>query len=412
MADTDLRLDCSVYEEATSLRRRRPGRSSRRWLERSGLRPHPLQLAALRCGSVRLCRRAPLAARPVIHSAATKPRVLPMKREVLAIRHVYFEDLGSLELVLGDRGQLGALSRRRPWPHRRPDPLDPSLMVVLGGPIGAYDDALLSPSHAVALHARKAHRGRAADNRHLPRRAVDRACARCAGLSGGATGTRLDAAHAHRCGPGVRVASSRSRRPAEPVLHWHGDTFDLPDDATRLASTPACENQASRGAVTCSACNAIRKFCADRFETWLIANPVKLPASGTTMRGTCAPIPPGSARGWNAPRAGCSANGWTGSSWANTGLEELKVMRHESRSREAGGEGAGVLGQATGSPFSTEQNRSAILDRNLFPHLGNTPMSALVLTGHAAWRHACAIASSCHRCASTPPSAAKPTNGT
>ncbi len=27
-----------------------------------------------------------------------------MKHEVLAIRHVYFEDLGSLELVLGDRG--------------------------------------------------------------------------------------------------------------------------------------------------------------------------------------------------------------------------------------------------------------------------------------------------------------------
>jgi len=30
-----------------------------------------------------------------------------MKREVLAIRHVYFEDPGSLELVPGDRGQMG-----------------------------------------------------------------------------------------------------------------------------------------------------------------------------------------------------------------------------------------------------------------------------------------------------------------
>ena len=28
------------------------------------------------------------------------------------------------------------------------------------------------------------------------------------------------------------------------ALHWHGDTFDMPPDAVRIASRQACQNQA------------------------------------------------------------------------------------------------------------------------------------------------------------------------
>jgi GMP synthase (glutamine-hydrolysing) len=35
-------------------------------------------------------------------------------------------------------------------------------------------------------------------------------------------------------------------RQEETVLHWHGDTFDLPASATRLAESETCQNQAFR----------------------------------------------------------------------------------------------------------------------------------------------------------------------
>jgi len=38
--------------------------------------------------------------------------------------------------------------------------------------------------------------------------------------------------------------SLRGLRAQETMLHWHGDTFDLPAGAVHLAATPTCPNQA------------------------------------------------------------------------------------------------------------------------------------------------------------------------
>jgi GMP synthase (glutamine-hydrolysing) len=43
-----------------------------------------------------------------------------------------------------------------------------------------------------------------------------------------------------------REPSLRGLRPQETMLHWHGDTFDLPAGAVLLASTPVCRHQAFR----------------------------------------------------------------------------------------------------------------------------------------------------------------------
>jgi GMP synthase (glutamine-hydrolysing) len=64
------------------------------------------------------------------------------------------------------------------------------------------------------------------------------------------------------------------------MLHWHGDTFDLPSGAIHLASTPACENQAFSwgGHVLGLQCHP--EIRADRFEPWLIGNAGEIVAEG------------------------------------------------------------------------------------------------------------------------------------
>ena len=60
-------------------------------------------------------------------------------------------------------------------------------------------------------------------------------------------------------------------RQAIPVLHWYGDTFDLPAGVDRLASTPDCANQAfSLGATL--AVQFHPEVGARHFERWLICN--------------------------------------------------------------------------------------------------------------------------------------------
>ncbi|WP_322058801.1 glutamine amidotransferase [Paraburkholderia sp. J63] len=201
-----------------------------------------------------------------------------MNREVLAIRHVYFEDLGSFERVLGDRGRpvryvdvgfarVGALN-----------PVSASLMVILGGPINACDDARYPTLAPIAALIEK----RIAAG--LPTLGIclgAQLIARVLGARVYAAGhqeigwtplTLTDAGHAS---PLRHVDGA-----ATSMLHWHGDTFDLPQGATRLASTPLCENQAFSWGSHVLGLQCHPEVRADRFEPWLIGHAAEIAAAG------------------------------------------------------------------------------------------------------------------------------------
>ena len=63
-----------------------------------------------------------------------------------------------------------------------------------------------------------------------------------------------------------------------PVLHWHGDTFDLPEGAELLASTKICPNQAFRLGRQTLACQFHPEISGRGFERWLVGHAVELTA--------------------------------------------------------------------------------------------------------------------------------------
>jgi GMP synthase (glutamine-hydrolysing) len=165
-------------------------------------------------------------------------------REILVLQHIACEPPGEFEDVLRERGariHRVELDEGEPLPggHERFDAI-----VAMGGPMSVNDDAELP-----WLTAEKRLIGDAV-------RAGVPYWGACLGvqLLAASLGARVYAGPAPEVGvlPVTLTAEGRADPvfrdlPAQfPTLQWHGDTFDLPQGATLLASSPAYPNQAFR----------------------------------------------------------------------------------------------------------------------------------------------------------------------
>lgn len=162
---------------------------------------------------------------------------------VLVLQHIACEPPGVFEDVLHERGaelHRVELDEGDPLPDWR----DFDAIVAMGGPMSATDDVVLpwlgEEKHLISEAVR-------AD---VPFWGV------CLGvqLLAASLGARVTRGPAPEVGllPVHLTEEAASDpvfagAPAELVtLQWHGDTFDLPDGAVRLAGSPAYENQAFR----------------------------------------------------------------------------------------------------------------------------------------------------------------------
>jgi GMP synthase (glutamine-hydrolysing) len=159
----------------------------------------------------------------------------------VAFRHVEIEDLGILAEVLEKRGF--AVRYADAWKDDLAAALnpDPDLLIVLGGPMGVYEGA----QYPFIAHELQLIRDRLASGKAM--------LGICLGSQfiAHAAGSAVYPGPAKEIGympvtlteAGEASCLSHLANADFNVLHWHGDTFDLPAGAERLCWSDITHNQ-------------------------------------------------------------------------------------------------------------------------------------------------------------------------
>jgi GMP synthase (glutamine-hydrolysing) len=190
----------------------------------------------------------------------------------LVLRHVAFEDLGTLASLLQHRGFKPRYLEVGVGRLERAQIEDSDVLVVLGGPIGVYEEekypflrrevalisgrlGVLRPTLGICLGAQ---------------------------LMAKALGSKVAPGRAKEIGwaPVQLTAAGRASplRHLEGVhvLHWHGDIFDLPPACESLACTIHCPSQAFRKGPNLLGVQFHVEPEPQRIEAWLIGHTVEL----------------------------------------------------------------------------------------------------------------------------------------
>ena len=203
-----------------------------------------------------------------------------MLKTAVAIRHVYFENLGAFEAVLQPAGyklhyhdvgihDLAALN-----------PVEPDLLFILGGPVAVYESAL----YPFLLEEQRLISARLRANR--PTVGI------CLGAQqiAAALGAKVAPVGQKEIGfAPLTLTQDGQKSPLRhlagvPVLHWHGDAFEIPPDATNLATTLKCTNQAFTVGASVLAVQFHPEVDACGMEEWLIGHAFELADAGIDPR--------------------------------------------------------------------------------------------------------------------------------
>jgi GMP synthase (glutamine-hydrolysing) len=198
----------------------------------------------------------------------------------LIIRHVPYEGVAGFRAPIEAAGYaLDRIDVGDPA-FANLDLAEPDLVIMMGGPMGVYEQAEYP---WIACQLRRLRRRLDADR---PTLGV------CFGaqMIAAALGADVFAGPSKEVGfHAVRLtnagATSPLRHVAEvPVLHWHGDTFTLPDNVELLGSSTLYAHQAFRRGPNLLALQFHAEMGEDpRFDSWLEGYPDFVVAGGSDV---------------------------------------------------------------------------------------------------------------------------------
>jgi GMP synthase (glutamine-hydrolysing) len=204
-------------------------------------------------------------------------------RAALALTHVPFEDLGSLSEELSAQDYEVQVVDACTADLRSLNALAPDLLIVLGGPIGVYEtDAY--PFLQWELQLLRQRLAQKAPTLGICLGAQLMAAALGAPVYPGRQGKEigwaalLPGADANAC-----PAIAELLIPDLPVLHWHGDTFDLPQGAAHLAATARYPNQAWSIGTTLLGLQFHPEVLTANLERWYVGHASELAAAGVDV---------------------------------------------------------------------------------------------------------------------------------
>jgi GMP synthase (glutamine-hydrolysing) len=189
---------------------------------------------------------------------------------IYAIQHVAFEDLGSLEDVFYQLGfrvryfEAGIDDLTKAFQYE-------GLTIILGGPIGVYEtqDYPFLQNEIDLLKVRL--------EKNLPTLGI------CLGaqLIASVLGAKVSQGSCKEIGWSQLQFPSNDNNILSPltntsVLHWHGDTFDLPENSTLLASSDLYPNQAFQLGTNILALQFHIEAEENLMEKWLIGHTSEL----------------------------------------------------------------------------------------------------------------------------------------